>query len=103
LVVAIPEDKKFTLRSLESGRSIVENHIAEVWGRTYKLILATGNADSHQLQMKESVRRNVAPTEQESLTQACAKDQPLADLVDVLGAEPVPQTEWEDRQDSKKK
>jgi len=99
LVVAYAADKDFQMRSLERDRKLVEQRLAETWGRPLSLVLETGTTGTQASELKESVRRQVAPTEQEALREACATDKPLSDLVELMGAEPVAETELEDGRD----
>ncbi len=94
LVVAFPTDKIFQLQRLRQGMATLQEKIGAHWNRNLKLELVTTTA-SETGNLREDIRRQVAPTEQEVLAAACQQDGPLANLVGLIQGEPVPADERE--------
>ncbi len=89
LTIAFEEDKKFKVNMVKADIPEVEKAASAQFGRPIKVELLLGSqGQAHQV--KEEIRREVAPTAREELTKACAKDEALGDLVDTLGGEPLP-------------
>jgi DNA polymerase-3 subunit gamma/tau len=94
LVIAFSTDKAFQLERLGQERRTLEERIADHWGRRLKLELMTAT-EVPLNGLRDEIRREVAPTEQEVLQNACRKDQPLAELVNLLQGEPLSPQERE--------
>jgi DNA polymerase-3 subunit gamma/tau len=94
LTVSFAEDKKFQVTSIAAECETIEDQIHLLWGRRIKVDLVLcdrGQVDS----VKEEIRQEVAPTHREELDRACLKDQSLGDLVDMMGGQPLPDSERE--------
>jgi DNA polymerase-3 subunit gamma/tau len=94
LTVSFAEDKKFQVTSIAAECATIEDQIHLLWGRRVKVDLVLGEmgqADG----VKEEIRQEVAPTHREELDRACLKDKPLGDLVDMMGGQPLPDSERE--------
>ncbi|MFH1844729.1 MAG: DNA polymerase III subunit gamma/tau [bacterium] len=88
LTIAFPADKAFQMQNLERARDSLEPRVADTWGDKIKLqfvVLATGPDNG----FCENLRKEVAPTSQEKLADACNDDETLAELVDLLKGEPI--------------
>ncbi len=68
--------------------------MAALWGRPVKVELVLGDRGQSEGR-REEIRREVAPTQREELNRACAADPALGGLVDLLGGEPLPETDRE--------
>lgn len=89
LTIAFEEDKKFKVNMVKSDIPEVEKAATHQFGRPIKVELLLGSqGQAHQV--KEEIRREVAPTAGEELTKACTTDSTLGDLVDTLGGQPLP-------------
>jgi len=94
LVVGFPLEKTFQMERLAHERATLEDRIFAHWGRQLKVdLIVTTQPDVREL--RETVRRRVAPTAKEILVDACRDDQPLAELVELLQGEPVSPQERE--------
>ena len=94
LVVGFPLEKTFHMQRLSQERHTLEEKMTAHWGRPLKLeLVATASQDTGDL--RNRIRRKVAPTEQELLESACRQDRPLADLVELLQGESLPLQERE--------
>ncbi len=94
LRVSFAEDKKFQVTSIATECSTIEDQINNLWGRRLRveLVMGTrGQADA----VKEEIRQEVAPTHREELEKACEQDKSLGDLVDMMGGQPLPDSERE--------
>jgi len=94
LTVSFAEDKKFQVTSIAAECATIEDQIHLLWGRRVKVDLVLGEmgqADG----VKEEIRQEVAPTHREELDRACLKDKSLGDLVDMMGGQPLPDSERE--------
>ncbi|MFO7654747.1 MAG: DNA polymerase III subunit gamma/tau [Candidatus Krumholzibacteriia bacterium] len=94
LTLAFAADRSFQLRRLESDLTVVEETMAAVWGRKLRvqLVLADAGRDPREVSRLLS---EVAPSDREVLAAACREDGPLGDLVEMLGGEPLPESERE--------
>ena len=104
LTVAFPPEKLFQMGRLEEHRQVLEKRVARVWGADARLVLTTSRRAGapEQAARRESLRREVAPTEQESLEATCREDEELSALVDLLDGETLPEHEqraWRPEQD----
>jgi DNA polymerase-3 subunit gamma/tau len=98
LTVAFPADHAFMLQRVEARRAELEPHLATCFGRRLKLELVMAVADAGTGaagEQRETVRRRVAPTQQEQLAQQCASDPELGRLVDMVRGTPLPEMERE--------
>ena len=92
LRVAFAADKKFMVDSI-AGETAVLAVLAEAqWGRPLKVLLEYGPR-GQVAEVTEKIRQEVAPTHREELERACAADPDLGDLVDLLGGQPLPESE----------
>ena len=94
LTVTFAEDKGFQVGSIRDDGPAIERLAGSLWGRPVKLDLVLGSRGQAP-QKREEIRREVAPTHREELDKACAGDPDLGGLVDLLGGEPLPETDRE--------
>jgi len=94
LRVSFAEDKKFQVTSIEAECATIEDQINNLWGRRLRVELVMGGNGQVDA-VKEEIRQEVAPTHREELDKACAKDKSLGDLVDMMGGQPLPDSERE--------
>ncbi len=94
LTVSFTEDKKFQVTSIASECSTIEEQINILWGRRLKVELVLGKRGQAN-EVKEEIRQEVAPTHREELDKACKQDKSLGDLVDMMGGQPLPDSERE--------
>jgi len=94
LTVSFSKDKKFQVNSIAAECSTIEERINALWGRRIKVELVLGDQGQADA-VKEEIRQEVAPTQREELDQACLNDKSLGDLVDMMGAQPLPESERE--------
>ena len=94
LTVSFAEDKKFQVTSIADECSTIEKQINTLWGRTIKVELVLGERGQADA-VKEEIRQEVAPTHREELDKACRQDKPLEDLVDIMGGQPLADSERE--------
>lgn len=94
LTVTFAEDTKFALESIRGECERLEQICAEHWGRPCRVVLRSG-AQGQTEQKHEEIRQQVAPTHREELDQACEKDKQLGDLVDMMGGQPLPESDRE--------
>lgn len=94
LLVSFAEDKKFQVTSIASECGRIEEEIQTLWGRKVRVELVLGRQGQAD-QVKEEIRQEVAPTHREELDKACEKDKSLGDLVDMMGGQPLPDSDRE--------
>jgi DNA polymerase-3 subunit gamma/tau len=94
LTVSFAEDKKFQVTSIAAECSTIEDQIKALWGRRIKVELVLGERGQVDA-VKEEIRQEVAPTHREELDKACRQDKSLEDLVDMMGGQPLPDSERE--------
>ncbi|MBE0567635.1 MAG: hypothetical protein IH621_16890, partial [Krumholzibacteria bacterium] len=95
LVVTFGADKSFQVGTIRGDCPAIEQAAAALWGRPVKLELVLG-ARGQTADRREEIRREVAPTQREELNKACAGDPALGGLVELLGGEPLPETDRDD-------
>jgi hypothetical protein len=96
LTVAFAPDQQFMLQRLADDRAELEQQVAGFFGRPLEVILQAVEQDGGPSdQQRDAVRRAVAPTERETLARECQEDRTLGELVDLVGGEPLPETERE--------
>jgi hypothetical protein len=96
LTVAFEPENAFMLDRLEQGRADLERHVNAFYGQTLKIVLQTvGAGAGPSTEQQEAVRREVAPTDRETLAEECQTDPTLGRLVDLVKGEPVADTERE--------
>lgn len=88
LIIAFDEDKKFKVSMVKSDIPEVEKAASKQFGKPIKVELVLGKQGQVH-EVKEEIRREVAPTAKEELAKACTSDATLGDLVDTLGGEPI--------------
>ena len=94
LTVSFTQDKKFQVTSIAAECSTIEDQINALWGRRIKVELVLGEqGQTHDV--KEEIRQEVAPTHREELDKACQQDKSLGDLVDMMGGQPLADSERE--------
>jgi DNA polymerase-3 subunit gamma/tau len=94
LTVSFTQDKKFQVTSIAAECSTIEDQINALWGRRIKVELVLGEqGQAHDVQ--EEIRQEVAPTHREELDKACQQDKSLGDLVDMMGGQPLADSERE--------
>ena len=94
LRVSFSEDKKFQVTSIAAECGTIEDQINNLWGRRLRVELVMGEKGQVD-SVKEKIRQEVAPTHREELDKACEKDKSLGDLVDLMGGQPLPDSERE--------
>jgi DNA polymerase-3 subunit gamma/tau len=94
LTVSFTEDKKFQVTSIASECATIEEQISALWGRRIKVDLVLGK-QGQASDVKEEIRQEVAPTHREELDKACKQDKSLGDLVDMMGGQPLPDSDRE--------
>jgi DNA polymerase-3 subunit gamma/tau len=94
LRVSFSEDKKFQVTSIAAECATIEDQINNLWGRRLRVELVMGKKGQVDA-VKEEIRQEVAPTHREELDKACEKDKALGDLVDMMGGQPLPDSERE--------
>lgn len=92
LRVVFAPDKKFMVDSIADGTGTLAELAAAQWGRPLRVLLEYGQR-GQQVEVAEEIRQEVAPTHREELLKACAGDPALGDLVDLLGGQPLPESE----------
>ena len=93
LVLSCPAEKTFEVSRIRSELKRLEDRVREHFGRRLVLQLLQDGAAAQTESHHDSIRRQVAPTDQEELVSACRDDEPLAGLVEMLDGEAVPSTE----------
>jgi DNA polymerase III subunit tau-like protein len=94
LKVTFAEDTKFALNNIQNESARIEELAAKNWGRELKVVLTLGGSGQSDAGHEE-IRQQVAPTHSEELDKACAKDKQLGDLVDIMGGQPLPDSDRE--------
>ena len=94
LTVAFGQDKTFQVNSLQADLAVIEKTATQQYGKPVKVELILGEVGQAS-NVKEEIRQEVAPTQQEDLERACADDKALGDLVDMMGGQPLPESERE--------
>jgi len=94
LTVSFTEDKKFQVTSIAAECATIEDQINTLWGRRVRVELVLGKKGQADM-VKEEIRQEVAPTHREELEKACQQDASLGDLVDMMGGQPLPDSERE--------
>jgi len=95
LTVAFAEDKSFAVKSIADECLTIAGAASELWGRAVTVKLVLGK-QGQSVGTEEEIRREVAPTHREELSKACAADEALDGLVDVMGgASPLPENDRE--------
>ncbi len=88
LTVAFEQDKQFKVKMVEGQISAVEEAASKQFGCSVKVELVLGSQGQVR-EVKEEIRKKVAPTTLEELTKACAKDPALEKLVETLDGKPL--------------
>ncbi|MCP4572361.1 MAG: DNA polymerase III subunit gamma/tau [bacterium] len=94
LTVEFGPDKKFQVKTIEADCPTIAEAATAVWGRPLKVVLGLGDTGQTESR-REEIRQEVAPTHGEELQQARAEDPALDSLVDLMGGEPLPESERE--------
>jgi hypothetical protein len=92
LKVAFAADKKFMVESIVGETAVLAALAEAQWGRPLKVVLEYGPR-GQKTEVAEAIRQEVAPTHREELDRACAADPALGDLVDLMGGQPLPESE----------
>jgi len=92
LTVAFSEDKTFQVTSLQADRKIIEDTASLQYGKPVKVALILGSVGQSS-DTREEIRQEVAPTRQEDLDKACQEDSALGGLVDMMGGQPLADSE----------
>jgi len=93
LTVRFAEDKKFAVNSITAECGTIAEVAGRLWGRSVKVELVLGQRGQASA-VKEEIRLEVAPTHGEELAKACAADEALGDLVDMMGGgKPLPESD----------
>jgi DNA polymerase-3 subunit gamma/tau len=92
LRVSFEADKKFMVDSIAGDTGVLAALAEAQWGTPLKVVLEYGPR-GQQAAVTEEIRQEVAPTHVEELNRACAADQALGDLVDMIGGQPLPESE----------
>lgn len=92
LRVAFAADKKFMVESIAGETALLAALAEAQWGQPLKVALEYGPR-GQKTEVAEAIRQEVAPTHREELDRACAADPALGDLVDLMGGQPLPESE----------
>jgi hypothetical protein len=92
LRVAFAADKKFMVDSIAGETALLAALAEAQWGQPLKVLLEYGPR-GQKAEVAEEIRQEVAPTHREELDRACAADPALGDLVDLMGGQPLPESE----------
>ena len=96
LTVAFEPGNDFMLKRLEEGRADLERHVSSFFGDSLQVVLElVGSGSGPSQEQQEAVRREVAPTDRETLALECKDDTALDRLVDLVRGEPVADAERE--------
>ncbi len=101
LVIAFAADKEFQVGSIQGDKEQIARLAAELWQTPVKVELVLGSGGQAE-EVREDIRKQVAPTRNEELKKACAADPALESLVEMMDAAPLPaseQEQWEDPAD----
>ena len=94
LTVTFAADKTFQVSSISDDCDAIAGAASRLWGRQVTVELVLGDQGPSAAQ-REAIRREVAPTHREELKRACDQDPSLGELVDLLGGQPLPETDRE--------
>ena len=94
LSVTFAKDKEFQVNSIAGDCATLEEIVAAIFGRKLKVELKLGESGQVEA-VREEIRQEVAPTHKEELDQACKKDKSLDDLVNMMGGQPLPDSDRE--------
>jgi len=95
LKVCFAEDKSFAVRSIIGECDTIAAVAGELWQKQLKVELVLGQR-GQAAEVKEEIRQEVAPTHSEELDKACAEDEALGDLRDMMGGGlPLPESDRE--------
>ncbi len=95
LTVCFAEDKSFAIKSIAGECGTIAEVAGKLWDRDVSVELVLGRQGQAEA-VKEEIRQEVAPTHREELDKACAADDALGDLVDLMGGgKPLPESDRE--------
>jgi DNA polymerase-3 subunit gamma/tau len=96
LTVAFEPENAFMMRQIDGNREALEPHLVAAFGKPLRLelLLVDAGAGPSEAQQEE-VRREVAPTDRETLSLERATDPDLDRLVGMVRGEPLPASELE--------
>lgn len=95
LTVTFSQDKSFSVNTIAGQCGTINEVASELWGRPVKVSLVLGEQGQTD-NVKEEIRQEVAPTHREELNKACAADEALGGLVDMMGGgKPLPASDRE--------
>jgi len=96
LTVAFEPENAFMMRQIDANREALDGHVVAAFGRPLRLDLQLVDAGAGpSVAQQEEVRREVAPTDRETLDRERATDPILDRLVGLVRGEPLPPTELE--------
>jgi DNA polymerase-3 subunit gamma/tau len=96
VTVGFAADKAFVLKNLAAEAPLLEEKLSSFLGRAVKIRLeAVADPSEAAAVSHEEIRRQIAPTDVETLADDCRKDDTLGKLVDLLQGEPLPESERE--------
>jgi len=102
LTVAFEPENSFMMKSLEGGRKDIEAHLADYFGKPLHLVLQmVADGAGPSVEQQEAIRREVAPTDRETLALECSDDPTLNRLVDMVQGKPLPDSDREKWQQPK--
>ncbi|MCP4291077.1 MAG: DNA polymerase III subunit gamma/tau [bacterium] len=88
LVVIYEKDKEFKMQMVKRDTSIISEAASKQFGCNIKVEFQLGQ-EGQQENVKEEIRRTVAPTSREELDKARAKDPALNQLVETMDGDPL--------------
>lgn len=94
VLLSFPAEKTFQLQQVESSLELLREAARAHLGKDLRLNVVAGD-DDVRTEHRDNLRRQVAPTEDEALHEACGEDAVLGDLVRKLDAEVIPDAERE--------
>ena len=92
LTVAFDQDKQFKVRMVQNEIPVIEEIATGHFGQPIKVELVLGE-QGQSMEVKEEIRRKVAPTAREELNKACEADTALGRLVEAMDGEPLPDSD----------
>jgi hypothetical protein len=96
LTVAFEPENAFMMSRLEEGRAGLERHVVDFFGAPLRLVLElVGAGAGPSVEQQEAIRREVAPTDRETLARERQDDAMLDRLVEMVRGEPLAETERE--------